>query len=411
MADIQEVNNTLPYDAQALPDIASVLKSGEEEKTPQEPLPEVPQGPLTVAQAYAFLGVPEADKGQLDKVKARFRKMSLKYHPDKNIGREEAAAEVFRVVHAAYHTLTTNNFDYERWAQAFTVPPLQTLEEVLMMALKGEDPMKIEIMMQKRGEYRPHQEFGINLAVPWSAGTKSDPSYDVSAGSVYTTTRALGDQTKQELGYGGGGTSSAITVAPLASQMVASKTQDLIESLGAKAQLGADSEARPWEAVAMGQQAKRKSYVESTYEAPAGRPDLDEHSKEAKLVAEEYNDRAVQAFRDKHWQLCYDLASEAVRLNPSRVAYLGNRAAAGLKLGQKRHLRQAAEDSVTAYELDPTHLKSWQRAAQAHLALNERVTVKLSLKEYERALELAPDNKKLKDEYKEAALTWAADFE
>ena len=43
-----------------------------------------------------------------------------------------------------------------------------------MLALKGEDPMKIEIMMQKRGEYRPHQEFGINLAVPWSAGTKSD---------------------------------------------------------------------------------------------------------------------------------------------------------------------------------------------------------------------------------------------
>ena len=71
-------------------------------------------------------------------VKARFRKMSLKYHPDKNIGREEAAAEVFHFVHAAYHTLTTNNFDYERWAQAFTVPPLQTLEEVLMLALKGE---------------------------------------------------------------------------------------------------------------------------------------------------------------------------------------------------------------------------------------------------------------------------------
>ena len=63
-----------------------------------------------------------------------------------------------------------------------------------------------------------------------------------------------------------------------------------------------------------------------------------------------------QAFRDKHWQLCYDLASEAVRLNPTRVAYLGNRAASALKLGQKRHLRQAAEDSVIAYEIDPNHL-------------------------------------------------------
>ena len=63
-------------------------------------------------------------------------------------------------------------------------------------------------------------------------------------------------------------------------------------------------------------------------------------------VAEEYNDRAVQAFRDKHWQLCYDVASEAIRLNPTKVAYLGNRAAAGIKLGQKRHLRQAAIVSI-----------------------------------------------------------------
>ena len=112
---MQEVNNTLPYDAQALPDIATTLRSEEEEpeKVP-EPFPEVPKGPLTVSEAYAFLGVPESDRGQLDKVKARFRKLSLKYHPDKNIGREEAAAEVFQAVHAAYHTLTTNNFSQGR---------------------------------------------------------------------------------------------------------------------------------------------------------------------------------------------------------------------------------------------------------------------------------------------------------
>ena len=100
-----------------------------------------------------------------------------------------------------------------------------------------------------------------------------------------------------------------------------------------------------------------------------------------------------------------------MRLNPTRVAYLGNRAASALKLGQKRHLRQAAEDSVMAYEIDPNHLKSWQRAGQAHLALNERATVKLAVKEFARALELAPDNKKIKEEYKEAALTWEADYE
>lgn len=410
----EEINNTLPYDAQQLPDITEALKDHDkpQEKVKQEPLPEVPPGPMSVDQAYEFLGVPQADRGQLEKVKMRFRKLSLKYHPDKNIGREEAAAEVFKAVNAAYHTLTTNNFDYKRWAEGFIVPPLQTLEEVLMMALKGEDPMKIEIMLQKRGEYRPHQEFGINLAVPWSAGTKSDPSYDVSAGSMYTTTQGLEDKTRAELGHSGGPSGGAMVIAPLAHQMVASNTQDLIDSLGEKAKLGADIEARPWEAAAYGQPVKpSRAGPASTYQAPAGRPDLSAGSKEAKTVAEEYNDRAVQAFKDKHWQLVYDLASEAIRLNPNKVAYLGNRAAAGLKLGQKRHLRQAAEDSVMGYELDPAHMKSWHRAAQAHLALNERATVKLSIKEYEKALELAPDNKKIKEEYKDACLTWEADFE
>ena len=41
------------------------------------------------------------------------------------------------------------------------------------------------------------------------------------------------------------------------------------------------------------------------------------------------------------------------------------------------HLRQAAEDSVAAYEIDPDHLKSWQRAAQAHLALALRLALNL----------------------------------
>ena len=36
----------------------------------------------------------------------RFRKMSLKWHPDKNMRREKEASDVFRAVHAAYHFLT-----------------------------------------------------------------------------------------------------------------------------------------------------------------------------------------------------------------------------------------------------------------------------------------------------------------
>ena len=156
---MEEVNPHagVAYDAptQALPDISATLASGEKEAPKQqEPLPEVPKGPLTVDQAYDFLGVKKEDRGNLDKVKLRFRKMSIKFHPDKNIGREEAATEVFKCVNAAYHTLTTNNFDYERWAKAFVIPPMQSLEDVLMMALKGADPYQIEILLKRRGDYR-----------------------------------------------------------------------------------------------------------------------------------------------------------------------------------------------------------------------------------------------------------------
>ena len=134
----------------------------------------------------------------------RIRKMSLKRHPDKNRSLENQAAEVFQAANAAYHFLTTNNFDYKRWKSSFTVPPMQSLEEVLLMALSGEDPYNVEELLRKRGEYRPHKDFGVNLSIPWNAGSQDDPSYDVGAGSAYTTTRKL-----EEGQAGGGGCSHA----------------------------------------------------------------------------------------------------------------------------------------------------------------------------------------------------------
>ena len=62
---------------------------------------------MTVDEAYEFMGVAREDRGSLEKLKGRFRKMCLKYHPDKNRGREKAAAEVFQAANAAYHFLTT----------------------------------------------------------------------------------------------------------------------------------------------------------------------------------------------------------------------------------------------------------------------------------------------------------------
>ena len=103
-------------------------------------LPTPPTGPMDVEAAYAFLGVPLDERGSLEKLKMRFRKLCLAYHPDKNLGREKEAAAAFTGLHAAYHFLTTTNFDHKRWATSFVIPPLQSLEEVLMMALRGAEP-------------------------------------------------------------------------------------------------------------------------------------------------------------------------------------------------------------------------------------------------------------------------------
>ena len=437
---MEEVNPHagVAYDAptQALPDIAATLASGEKEAPKQqEPLPEVPKGPLTVDQAYDFLGVKKEDRGNLDKVKLRFRKMSIKFHPDKNIGREEAATEVFKCVNAAYHTLTTNNFDYERWAKAFVIPPMQSLEDVLMMALKGADPYAVEALLRKRGDYRPHQDFGVNLSIPWNAGSKEEPSWDVGVGSAYHNTRALEDRRRAELGYAGGGGGGG-DVGGHAIVQHRPEQADLLQRFGEKAQVGEDREARPWETVGGvgfggggAPAAPKPAYVK-----PKGRADLTPGSAAAVEAAEACNDEAVKAFKAKHWQLCYDHASEAIRLRPNHVAYLGNRAAAAIKMGKRKDFRQAAEDAVLCYELDPTHLKSYVRAAQAHLQLGERATVKLSIQEYEKAVEMAPDNKAYQarataslrttsprrsppllpppqEALRDARLTWEADFD
>ena len=39
---------------------------------------------MDVEAAYAFLGVPLDERGSLEKLKMRFRKLCLAYHPDKN---------------------------------------------------------------------------------------------------------------------------------------------------------------------------------------------------------------------------------------------------------------------------------------------------------------------------------------
>lgn len=174
-------------------------------------------------------------------------------------------------ISAAYQTLTTNNFDYQRrvppggpslpapmpraprsaaarsppgltpsltpgtpplalrWKEAFVVPPMQSLEDVLLLAMKGADPFVIDSMLRARGDYRPHQEFGIDLAVPWSAGTQEKPSWEV-VGAKYSRTRALE----------GGGAKVSGEIAWLGDDGGAGV---------ARAQVAGASAARPWERV------------------------------------------------------------------------------------------------------------------------------------------------------------------
>ena len=137
-------------------------------------------GPLTLDQAYAVLEVADTHKGNLDEVKKAYRKLCLKWHPDKNPPeKEQEAKQRFTRITAAYHTITTNNFDYQRWARSYEIPSMQTLEDVLKMALSGRDPFEIEAMLRARGDYRPAHNFGVDVNVPWTAGKAHDPSFDV----------------------------------------------------------------------------------------------------------------------------------------------------------------------------------------------------------------------------------------
>ena len=65
---------------------------------------EIPEdGPLTLDQAYAVLEVSDEHKGNLDKVKMAYRKLCLRWHPDKNPP-EKSEKQRFTRITAAYHT-------------------------------------------------------------------------------------------------------------------------------------------------------------------------------------------------------------------------------------------------------------------------------------------------------------------
>lgn len=349
-------------------------------------------GAPTMDQAYEILGLPDSSRGDLEAVKAAYRKLCLKWHPDKNPPeKQEEAKRKFTRVTAAYHTVTTNNFDYKRWAESYTIPPMQTLDDVLKMALGGKDPFEIEAVLRARGDYRPNERFGVDVNVPWSAGTKHDPSFDVPTGSAYSRTMKIGNGDVGNVGLLGASDSAT------------------------NLRLGTASD-RPWESVGgVGFEdvgcptGVSNLRLADSLKPKNARPDLAPGASSDDALtkaAETLNDEGLKAFSKKEYALAVAVYDECLRLKPDVVAYLGNAAAARLKLGASRGgksaFRDAARDCARATAIDPGYVRGWVRLGQALFALGddpekEDMFDLVALREAESALEKAlaldPENK------------------
>lgn len=355
---------------------------------------DIPQLPFATAEAAAaFLGVAAGEREDREKVKTAYRRMCLRYHPDKNPAHEARANEAFRAVTAALHALTTANFDFERWARNFTIPPMQSLEDVLLLALRGADPDEIEAMLRKRGDFRPHAEFGINLSIPWSAGGREDPSWEMPDQSEFNTTRQIGR------GAGAASGDGALVRA-------GETAESMLARLGADRALGASAD-RPWERVG-GVGIGGGAGAASRAKPLELRPDLDSASPEAAREADRFNDLSIQSFSAGDFASARGYGREAVRLAPGSAVYAANCSAAALKAGKAA---EAVKHAAHATDNDPAYAKGHLRAAQARLELCTRESVRLAIAAFERVLELEPDSAPAKRGRKEALLTWAADFE
>ena len=181
-----------------------------------------------------------------------------------------------------------------------------------------------------------------------------------------------------------------------------------LERFGARAALGANDDERPWEAIALGREVQEQ--CKTPYVRPrlyrhlsAGEPGADE-------AAEKANEQALERYKAKDWGSCYEAAGEAIRLNPRRVAYYGNRAAAALKLRGLEHLRQAARDCVEACALEPSYVKGYVRSAEAHFLMGEPHTVRIAIEMYEAAFRLEPQNASIEAALERIKMIFASDY-
>ena len=89
-----------------------------------------------------------------------------------------------------------------------------------------------------------------------------------------------------------------------------------LERFGRQAELGANDDERPWEATALGREVVRPH--KAPYVRARTYPSIAPFAPNAHEFAEKANEQALEGYRSKNYQLCYDAASEAIRLNPQK---------------------------------------------------------------------------------------------
>lgn len=244
--------------------------------------------------------------------------------------------------------------------------------------------------------------------VPWSAGTREEPSWEV-AGAAHSTTQALPAAASQQAGDGSAGDMQ------LALREVMHESFALIEA----DRFVAASDSRPWERVgAVGWSETATNGDADSTPGVELRPELQPGMSGAKAAGEALNDAGL-ALYTKDARQAAAAFDEAFRLCPDTGIYASNAASAHLAAGNARRAAQCARDALA---LNPGHVRSLCRLGNACLMLGEaaaergagdrgRGSLVEARASFTQALKLEPGNKAAAKGLKEVALTWAAEFD
>lgn len=112
-------------------------------------------------------------------------------------------------------------------------------------------------------------------------------------------------------------------------------------------------------------------------------------------MATDLEKKAKEAFIDDHFELAYDLYSQAIDINPNSAELFADRAQANIKL---LNFTEAVADASRAIELEPSMSKAYLRKATACMKLEEYETAKVAL---EKGASLAPGDSRFTNLIKE----------